>query len=124
MMDVKTYMRTVGKQARDASRAIARADTNQKNRALLAIAAALRRDAAKLLQANARDMEHARASGLDAALLDRLQINDKGVAGMAEGLEQIAALPDPVYMNGFEWGAPLRTRCATTGAISATSRRH
>jgi len=95
-MDVKSYMQTVGKQARDASRAIARADTNQKNRALLAIAAAIRRDAAKLLEANARDMEHARASGLDAALLDRLQINDKGVAGMAEGLEQIAALPDPV----------------------------
>jgi glutamate-5-semialdehyde dehydrogenase len=95
-MDIKNYMQTVGKQAREASRAIARADTNQKNRALLAIAAAIRRDAAILLAANARDMEHARASGLDAALLDRLQIDEKGVAGMAEGLEQIAALPDPV----------------------------
>ncbi len=95
-MDVKSYMQTVGKQAREASRAIARADTNQKNHALLAMAAAIRRDAARLLEANARDMEHARASGLDAALLDRLQINDKAVAGMAEGLEQIAALPDPV----------------------------
>ena len=95
-MDIKNYMQTVGKQAREASRVIARADTNQKNRALLAIAAAIRRDAAKLLEANARDMEHARASGLDAALLDRLQINEKAVAGMAEGLEQIAALPDPV----------------------------
>jgi len=94
-MDVKIYMQTLGKQARDASRAIARADTNQKNRALLAIAAALRRDAAKLLEANARDMEQARSSGLDAALLDRLEINEKGVIGMAEGLEQIAALPDP-----------------------------
>ena len=94
-MDVKIYMQALGKQARDASRAIARADTNQKNRALLAIAAALRRDAAKLLEANARDMEHARSSGLDAALLDRLEINEKGVVGMAEGLEQIAALPDP-----------------------------
>ena len=94
-MDVKIYMQALGKQARDASRAIARADTNQKNRALLAIAAALRRDAAKLLQANARDMEQARSSGLDAALLDRLEINEKGVIGMAEGLEQIAALPDP-----------------------------
>ena len=95
-MDVKSYMQTVGKQAREASRAIARADTNQKNSALLAIAAAIRRDAAKLLEANARDMESARASGLDAALLDRLRIDEKGVAGMAEGLEQIAALPDPV----------------------------
>ncbi|HJX58701.1 MAG TPA: aldehyde dehydrogenase family protein, partial [Thiobacillus sp.] len=95
-MDVKSYMQTVGKQAREASRAIARADTNQKNRALLAMAAAIRRDAAKLLEANARDMEQARASGLDAALLDRLQLDDKTVAGMAGGLEQIAALPDPV----------------------------
>jgi glutamate-5-semialdehyde dehydrogenase len=95
-MDVKSYMQTVGKQARDASRAIARADTNQKNRALLAIAAAIRRDAVKLLEANARDMAHARASGLDAALLDRLEINGKTVDGMAEGLEQIAALPDPI----------------------------
>ncbi|HWR76640.1 MAG TPA: glutamate-5-semialdehyde dehydrogenase [Thiobacillus sp.] len=95
-MDVKSYMQTMGKQAREASRAIARADTNQKNRALQAMAAAIRRDAAKLLEANARDMDQARASGLDAALLDRLQINDKAVAGMAEGLEQIAALPDPV----------------------------
>ncbi|HEX7972512.1 MAG TPA: gamma-glutamyl-phosphate reductase, partial [Thiobacillus sp.] len=67
MMDVKQYMQTVGKQAREASRAIARADTNQKNRALLAMAAAIRRDAAKLLAANACDMEQARAGGLDAA---------------------------------------------------------
>ncbi len=95
-MDVKNYMQTLGKQARDASRDIARADTNQKNGALLAIAAAIRRDVAKLLEANARDMEHARANGLDSALLDRLEINEKTVMGMAEGLEQIAALPDPV----------------------------
>ena len=95
-MDIKDYMQTLGKQAREASRAIARADTNQKNAALRAISAAIRRDSAKLLAANARDMKHARASGLDAALLDRLQINEKGVVGMAEGLEQIAALPDPV----------------------------
>jgi glutamate-5-semialdehyde dehydrogenase len=96
MMDVKSYMQTVGKQAREASRAIARADTNQKNRALAAMAAAIRRDAARLLAANAQDMDHARAAGYDSALLDRLQLNDKTVAGMAEGLEQIAALPDPV----------------------------
>ncbi len=95
-MDVKLYMQALGKQAREASRAVARADANQKNRALLAMAAAIRRDAPKLLAANARDMEAARAAGLDAALLDRLQINEKSVAGMAEGLEQIAALPDPV----------------------------
>jgi len=95
-MDVKSYMQRVGKQAREASRAIARADTNQKNRALLGMAAAIRRDMEKLLAANMRDMDAARSAGLDAALLERLQINEKSVAGMAEGLEQIAALPDPV----------------------------
>ena len=95
-MDVKTYMQILGKQARAASRAIASADANQKNRALLAMAAAIRRDAPVLLSANARDMQAARAAGLDAALLDRLEISAKSVAAMAEGLEQIAALPDPV----------------------------
>ena len=95
-MDIKAYMSELGRQARTASRAIARADTNQKNRALLAMAAAIRRDMEKLLAANVRDMAAARAAGLDAALLDRLQINEKSAAGMAEGLEQIAALPDPV----------------------------
>src|SRR3569832_1724848 len=96
MMDVKSYMQTVGKQARDASRMIARADTNQKNRALQSMAMAIRRDAAKLLEAKMRDMEHARSSGYDTALLDRLQLTDRTIAGMADGLEQIAALPDPI----------------------------
>jgi len=95
-MDVKQYMRLVGEQARAASRVIARADTNAKNKALLAMADAIMRDQEKLLAANAKDMGAARAGGLDAALLDRLQINAKGVAGMAEGLRQIAALADPV----------------------------
>ena len=95
-MDVKTYMHTLGREARAASRAIASADANQKNRALLAMAAAIRRDTFKLLAANARDMAAARAEGLDAALLDRFEINEKSVSAMAEGLEQIAALPDPV----------------------------
>ncbi len=95
-MDIKTYMQTVGQQARDASRAVARADTNQKNRALLAMADAIERDAEKLLAANAQDMDAARARGLEPALLDRLALTGKTVAGMAEGLRQIAALPDPV----------------------------
>jgi len=95
-MDVKQYMQTVGSQARAASRIVARADTNAKNKALLAMADAIMRDQDKLLAANAKDMEQAKASGLDAALLDRLQINAKGVAGMAEGLRQIAQLADPV----------------------------
>ncbi len=95
-MDIKPYMQTVGQQAREASRAVARADTNQKNKALLAMADAIERDAGKLLAANAKDMDAARARGLDAAMLDRLSLTAKGVAGMAEGLRQIATLPDPV----------------------------
>jgi glutamate-5-semialdehyde dehydrogenase len=95
-MDVKSYMQTVGQQAREASRAVARADTNQKNKALLAMADAIERDADKLLAANAQDMDAARARGLDAAMLDRLSLTAKGIAGMAEGLRQIATLPDPV----------------------------
>lgn len=95
-MDIKSYMEQVGREARAASRLMARAETNAKNKALLAMAAAIRRDAAKLLAANAKDVAAARAAGLDTALLDRLVLTEKGVAGMAEGLEQIAALPDPV----------------------------
>ena len=95
-MDIKTYMQGVGRQAREASRAVARADTNQKNAALLAMAAAIERDADKLIAANEQDMAHARRAGYDTALLDRLALNSKTVAGMAEGLRQIAALPDPV----------------------------
>ncbi|MFZ5473371.1 MAG: glutamate-5-semialdehyde dehydrogenase [Pseudomonadota bacterium] len=95
-MDVKQYMQTWGRPARAASRAVARADTNQKNLALLRMAEAIERDAAKLLAANAQDMAHARGAGYDTALLDRLQLTDKTVASMAEGLRQIAQLPDPV----------------------------
>jgi glutamate-5-semialdehyde dehydrogenase len=95
-VDIKTYMQGVGRQAREASRAVARADTNQKNAALLAMAAAIERDADKLIAANEQDMAHARRAGYDTALLDRLALNSKTVAGMAEGLRQIAALPDPV----------------------------
>jgi len=95
-MDIKSYMQQVGREARSASRFMAKADTNAKNKALAAMAAAINRDAEHLLAANARDMDAARAAGLDAALLDRLMLTPKGVAGMAEGLLQIAALPDPV----------------------------
>ncbi|KPC52252.1 glutamate-5-semialdehyde dehydrogenase [Amantichitinum ursilacus] len=99
-MDIQAYMQQVGRQARLASRAMARADAGTKNAALLAIADAIVRDAATLIAANARDMEQARADGLEPALLDRLQLTDKTIATMAEGLRQIAALPDPVGEMG------------------------
>ncbi|WP_124949411.1 glutamate-5-semialdehyde dehydrogenase [Sulfuriferula thiophila] len=95
-MDIKTYMHQVGQAARAASRAVARADSQAKNHALLVIADAIERDSAILQAANDQDMAAAKANGLDAALLDRLALNAKSIAGMAEGLRQIVALPDPV----------------------------
>ncbi|SBT04879.1 Gamma-glutamyl phosphate reductase [Candidatus Accumulibacter aalborgensis] len=95
-MDIEQYMQNVGKHAREASRRIARADSNAKNNALRAIAAAIRRDTDDLLAANREDLAAARAAGLEPAMLDRLTLSAKGVAAMAEGVDQVAALADPV----------------------------
>ncbi|MEC4720273.1 glutamate-5-semialdehyde dehydrogenase [Noviherbaspirillum sp. CPCC 100848] len=95
-MDIKHYMNDVGQRARKASRAMAKADTGAKNKALALIAAAIRRDADALRAANQKDMEAARANGLAPAMLDRLALSDKAIATMAEGLEQIVSLPDPI----------------------------
>lgn len=95
-MNIAQYMQSLGQQARDASRALARAGSEQKNSALLAMATAIRESATLLKQENAKDLEAGKAKGLDAALLDRLTLNDARIEGMAVGLEQIAALPDPV----------------------------
>ncbi len=95
-MDVKSYMQTLGRAARQASRELARAETAQKNQALLATADAIAKYRDAILAANAKDMERARANGLDAAMLDRLELKPKGVDTMIEGLRQVAALPDPI----------------------------
>src|SRR5207249_11874621 len=95
-LDIKSYMLEVGRRARAASREVARADTATKNRALLAAANAMRRDARKLLAANSEDVKAARAAGKDAAFIDRLTLTEKTIESMAEGLEQVADLPDPV----------------------------
>ena len=95
-MDIKHYMTNLGQRARKASRAMAKSDTRARNTALTLIAAAIRRDAALLRRANQKDLDAARAGGLDAAMLDRLTLSDKAIATMAEGLEQIVALPDPI----------------------------
>ncbi|MCC7115898.1 MAG: glutamate-5-semialdehyde dehydrogenase [Burkholderiales bacterium] len=94
--DVAAYRRGVGEAARTASRALARADTAAKDRALAAMATAIRRDEAALIAANAGDVAAARAAGHDAAFVDRLTLTPRTVASMAEGLEQIVALPDPI----------------------------
>lgn len=95
-MDIQDYMQTVGRQARQASRSLAAASTEAKNQALLAMARIIREQEAALLEANRQDLEAARNAGLEPALMDRLTLSAKGVAAMAEGLEQVAALPDPV----------------------------
>ena len=99
-MDLHSYMQDLGRAARAASRELARADTRTKNAALLAMADAIERDAAKLLAANADDVKAAVAAGLAPAMVDRLTLTAKTVAGMAEGLRQIASLPDPVGEMG------------------------
>jgi glutamate-5-semialdehyde dehydrogenase len=76
--DIKSYMQAVGQEARAASRLVAKADTAAKNRALTAMANAIRRDEALLLAANAKDLDNARAKGLEASMIDRLTLSAKG----------------------------------------------
>ena len=95
-MDIQSYMNGIGRDARVAARELARAETHARNLALETIAVAIERNSAQLLLANAKDVEAAKAKGLDAAMVDRLTLNEKSVASMAEGLRQIAQLPDPV----------------------------
>ncbi|MFM1991068.1 MAG: glutamate-5-semialdehyde dehydrogenase [Pseudomonadota bacterium] len=95
-IDIPVYVADVGRRARDASRLTARAATAAKDAALRAAAAAIRREAATLARENAKDLEAARAAGHDAAFVDRLALTPKVIESMATGLEQIAALPDPV----------------------------
>ncbi|BBU68603.1 glutamate-5-semialdehyde dehydrogenase [Fluviibacter phosphoraccumulans] len=89
-------IRQLAKDARAASRGMARASTEQKNNALLTLARLIREQAPALRAANELDLTAARKAGLEAAMLDRLTLSDKGIESMAEGVEQIATLPDPV----------------------------
>jgi glutamate-5-semialdehyde dehydrogenase len=95
-MDVQTYMHGVGREARAASRLIAKAGTNAKNQALTAMAHAIEKRAKRLLAANARDLDAALRKKLDAAAIDRLTLTPRTIAAMADGLIQIATLADPV----------------------------
>ncbi len=103
-MDIKHYMQKVGTEARKASRLMASASTNTKNFALTHIADAILRNKAALLSANKQDLDSARANDLDAAMLDRLTLTEKSIHSMAEGLRQIATLPDPIgEMSNFKY---------------------
>lgn len=95
-IDIKNHMQTIGRQARDASRLMARATTLQKNMALTATAAAINDLRLAILSENAKDLAEAKKNNLDAALIDRLELNNARVDAMIEGLHQVAALADPI----------------------------
>lgn len=95
-MDIQTYIKKVGERASQAAVEMARAETKLKDKAVLAIAVYLENHTSDLFEANRRDLETGRASGLDAALLDRLELTQRRISAMAEGLRQVAGLPDPV----------------------------
>ncbi len=95
-MNILEYMTDMGRRAREASRAMAAIGTAEKNAALLAIADAIGNARTAIADANARDMAAGRKAGLDAALLDRLELTPARIDGMIEGLQQVATLPDPV----------------------------
>jgi glutamate-5-semialdehyde dehydrogenase len=96
VLDIDSYMTTLGQRARAAARVTARATTAQKNGALLAMAESIQRHRGQLELANRRDLAAGREKGLDAAMLDRLELTPGRIDGMIEGLRQVADLPDPV----------------------------
>jgi glutamate-5-semialdehyde dehydrogenase len=103
-MNIQTYMQNIGIQARAASRHMAKASTNTKNKALELIAEAILRDREILIAANQQDLTTAKQNGLEPAMLDRLTLNEKSILTMAEGLKQIASLPDPIgEMSDFKY---------------------
>src|SRR3954470_13077918 len=103
---LESEMRAMGEAARAAAAKLRDADTSTKNKALVAAAAAIRAQKPQILAANGEDMRAGEARGLSAALLDRLKLDDKRVEAMAKGLEDIAALPDPVRRELARWTRP------------------
>ncbi len=101
-----TQMAALGRAAVGCREALAQSSTDQRNQALLTAAAQIRARRPEILEANRQDMEAARARGLSSAMLDRLQLDDKRVESMAKGLQDIAALADPVGSVSAEWSRP------------------
>lgn len=95
-VNIKQYMTALGERARQAGRAMSRAETGSKNRALLAIAEEIERSRELLTDANRKDLQAGQDNGLEAALLDRLELTPSRIAAMVDGLRQVAALPDPI----------------------------
>jgi glutamate-5-semialdehyde dehydrogenase len=95
-VDIAVYMSGLGRAARQAAVRMARASTREKDAALRALAQSLREEGPALAQANAQDIAAAQAAGLAAPMVDRLRLTDAVIATVAEGCEQLAAMPDPI----------------------------
>jgi len=106
MNEIAAVMEPIGRAAVEAARVLSRAPTETKDRALLAAAHALRSHRDEILAANAADLREARASGSTGAMLDRLALDAARVETMASGIEQVAALPDPIGTVIAEWQRP------------------
>lgn len=105
-MDIKSFVLQRAKEARKGARALGKASSGQKNAALLKMAKALRERAPELAEENGKDIEYALGKGLSRALVDRLSLNEKRIEEMAAGLEEVAALPDPVGEIVKTWTRP------------------
>src|SRR5437870_3376291 len=104
--DLTGLMGELAKSARVAARMLALASTEHKNRALAAMARAIRADASAILAANAEDVAEARTGGATSAFLDRLALDDNRIAAMAEGIETIREIEDPVGAVAESWTRP------------------
>ena len=105
-MDIKTFVHNTALEAKEGARSLAKASSSRKNAALAAMADALKKNAGKLLQANKKDIWFAEKKGLSKALIDRLALNEKRIHEMAQGLVEVAALPDPVGEITRMWQRP------------------
>ncbi len=106
MSTLAEQIQAFGRRARAAARALARASSAQKNAGLLAMADELQAAETEILAANERDLEKARADGLSSAMLDRLTLTPKRLVAMADGIREVAALPDPVGETIRDWTRP------------------
>ena len=104
--DIAAEMRRIAEDAREAARALAQSDGETRNAALMAAAAEIRAKAARIAEENAKDMEFGEEKGLSAALMDRLLLTPERIEAMARGLEDVAALPDPLGKVLAEWDRP------------------
>jgi glutamate-5-semialdehyde dehydrogenase len=106
LMDIKAYVLTKAREAREGARSLAKASSQQKNAALLSMAGAIRKRSRELIRENAKDIAIAREKGLSRAMIDRLALTEKRINEMAQGLVEVAALPDPVGEVIRMWQRP------------------